>query len=176
MDFITKVLTRNSNKNYKGLSNELLISGNLHKAGYTTKVLNDFNPSYDIKATKADKQYYIECKLDALVEHTNNFYFEYWNYTYNRPTGINNNDLETIYSHTYKIDGRYYHLIAKRKHFVKALKEVLKYEPTKVKIYNNTYYVNGKVTGDKAYIVDRNTFLRYFKGYNRQLNPSFRWN
>ena len=35
MDFITKALTRNSNKNYKGLSNELLISGNLHKAGYT---------------------------------------------------------------------------------------------------------------------------------------------
>lgn len=126
MDFINEVLTKHSNKKYRGLSNELLIAGNLHKAGYATKVLNDFNPNYDIEATKGDKKYYIECKLDALVEHTNNFYFEYWNYTYNRPTGINNSDLNTFYSHTYKADGKYYHLIATRKHFIEALKNALK--------------------------------------------------
>lgn len=176
MDFINSVLTMNRNKNYKGLLNELLISGNLHNAGYITQVLNDFNPNYDIKAINGDKLYYVECKLDGLVEYTNNFYFEYWNYTYNRPTGINNNDLETIYSHTYKTGDKYYYLIGKRKYFIKALKEVFKYEPDKVKIYNNTYYVKGNVSGDKAYIVDKDTFLKYFKGYNRQLKASFRWN
>lgn len=57
-----------------------------------------------------------------LVDKTGNFYFEYWNYTYSRPTGINNNDLNTLYSHTYIENEQYYHLLSKRKYFIDAIK------------------------------------------------------
>lgn len=64
------------NKNEKGLTNELLISGNLHRSGYNTIVLNDRNKDYDISISKDGKENFIECKFDNLAHKTNNFYFE----------------------------------------------------------------------------------------------------
>lgn len=106
------------NKNLKGLANELLISGNLHNKGANTLVLNDCNPNFDIKINKGNKTNYIECKLDTKAEKTNNLYFEFWNYTYNRPTGINNKDLNTLYCHTFKYGGKWVYILNKRKVFI----------------------------------------------------------
>lgn len=174
INYIDKCLSKGTTKQ-KGTGNELLIAGNMYKYGFNVQVLADNSPNYDIKISKGNKTNYIECKLDMLVDKTGNFYFEYWNYTYNRPTGINSNDLNTLYSHTYKVDGQYYHLISKRSNFIDAIRQAIAKESDKVRIYNNTYYINGKVTGDKAYIIDKATFLKYFKGCNKKLSASFRW-
>lgn len=170
---IEKVFKNQKNKNLLGTANELLISGNLANKGYQTKVLNDRNPNYDISITKDNQTNYIECKLDLYP--SNNFYFEYWNFTYNRPTGINNENKETLYSHTFKRNGKYFAIIAKRKIFIDVLKQILKHHPEKIRRYNNTYYVNGSLKGDRAYIVDKDIFLKYFNGAIIELQPQFKW-
>lgn len=170
---IDRIFNIQKNKNLLGTANELLISGNLNYIGYTTKVLNDRNPNYDIHIAKDSKYNYIECKLDIYP--SDNFYFEYWNFTYNRPTGINNDNLNILYSHTYKKDGEYFAIIAKRKTFISTIKQILKDFPEKIRRYNNTYYVNGEIKGDAAYIVDKEIFLKCFKGNNIKLRPIFKW-
>ena len=99
----------------------------------------------------------MECKLDRLSERTGNFYFEYWNYTYNRPTGINAEDRHTLYCHTFKKGGEWCFIINTRQRFINTVARCLIYN--KVKEYLNTYDIAGKVVGDKAFIIDRETFL-----------------
>jgi len=48
-------------------------------------------------------------------------------------------------------------------------------EPDKIKQYNNVYYSRDGIKGDAAYIVNKVTFLKYFKGYNIILIPVYRW-
>lgn len=66
-----------NSKNEAGLSNELLIAGNLAKKGFDTAVLNDHNKDYDIIVIRDKKIAYIECKLDNQAHIYGNFYFEY---------------------------------------------------------------------------------------------------
>lgn len=166
-----------NNKNKKGTINELLISGNLAKKGYNTIVLNDKCKDYDIFVEKDNKSNYIECKLDNTAHIYDNFYFEYWNYTYNRPTGINNSNLDTLYTHTYynKEERKYYFLAGKRKLFVEAIQKVLCNDPNDIRKYENIYNTYNRITGDAAYIVSINVFMKYFKGYNLPLLPIYRW-
>ena len=164
-------------KNIKGTINECLIAGNLSKYGYEVLVNNDRNPEYDILLKRNGIEYLLECKLDNQVSRFGNFFFEYWNYTYGRKTGINNNDLNTLYSHTYycKEDNKWYCLIAKRMTFVKTIQKILAIEPDKIKQYNNVYYSSDGIKGDAAYIINKDTFIKYFKGYNIILIPAYRW-
>lgn len=174
MEIMDSILI-NGDKFKRGLSNELAISGNLFLKGIQTKVLNDNNPSYDIEIFKDGSTNYIECKLDALADKTKNFYFEVYNYTYNRPCGICNDDLKTLYCHTYKIDGNWHYIINYRQVFIKVLKQMLSNYPDRIKPYNHTYFINGKVVGDKAYLVDISTFLQLYKGKVYTLDIAFKW-
>ena len=146
---IKHILQLTGNKNTQGLINELLVSGNLSKVGLQCRVLNDKNPNYDIEITKDNRVYYLECKLDLMAEKTGNLYFEYWNYTNSRKTGINNDNLNTLYSHTFYYKGRFVMLIAKRRQFVNTVRKC-----KGKRAYDKTYIKNGRIVGDKAYIVD----------------------
>jgi len=159
------------NKNRKGVINELLMCDNLLTNGYETTVLNDNNPNWDMLLTKADRKFYLESKLDNTSHITGNFYFEYWNYTFSRKTGINNDNLYTLYSHTYYDiqQDKYFYLIGTRKQYIDAIGQILALEPTKIRNYDNTYYGLSGVKGDAAYIVNKETFLSYFQGYNKEL-------
>lgn len=157
----------------RGLYNELLISGNLNKKGLQTKVLNNHCPDYDIMIKKDEKQNFVECKLDAME--SDNFYFEYWNYTYNRPTGINNINLNTLYSHTFRINNEWFYIINFRKYFIQIIKDIINKHPNKIRTYNKTYFIEGKLMGDKAYIVDKQTFLSYYSGKIHKLELSLKW-
>lgn len=101
-------------KNLKGALNELLVCGNLCKLGFAARVLNNKNEAYDIAFSYKDRNYKCECKLDLLSETTGNFYFEVYNYTYSRPTGIINEDMQTFYTHTFFSDGKCFFLFGKR--------------------------------------------------------------
>ncbi len=168
---------KEDSKKVAGTINELLIAGKLYKKGYKVLVTNDNNRDYDIIIEKNRKRNVVECKLDNTAHIHNNFFFEYWNYTFNRPTGINNSDLNTIYAHTYynKEKGKYYLLIGKRRLFIEAIQNILSKEPNDIKGYEHSYYTYKGITGDKAYIVKKDTFIKYFKGYHSELEPSFRW-
>lgn len=170
---IDRVFNYITNKNKLGTANELLISGNLTNRGYYVKVLNDRNPNYDLLIKKDGKQNFIECKLDLYP--SNNLYFEFWNFTYNRKTGIDNDNQNTLYSHTFKMNGKYYAIIAKRKVFISAVKQIKKNFPEKIYRYNNTFFRDGTIKGDAAYIVDKDIFLKCFKGQIIELKPLFRW-
>lgn len=172
IDFILSTLPT---KNQKGLFNELLISGNVHLHNIDTKVLNDHNPNYDIEISKDGKHTFIESKLDMKSEQTDNFYFEYWNYSHNRPTGINNSNLLTLYSHTFKRNGKWYFIINYRKTFIQILKQIKAKYPNKIKKYNNVYYNKGMMFGDMAYIVDTETFLSMYHGKVHEMKLAIRW-
>lgn len=137
--------------------------------------MNDKNPNWDIRVNKDKLSTYVECKLDTMSEKTNNLYFEYWNFTYNRPTGINNKDLSTLYSHTFKLNNEWYYIVNYRKQFIKTLLSIIKNEPSKIRPYNNTYYIHSKLVGDKAYIVDVDTFFKYYKAKTYKMNLLLRW-
>lgn len=178
MNYLNRILNNNNiSKNQIGTLNELLIAGNMYNRGYKVNVTNDRNPYYDIIISKDDKVQYLECKFDKQANRYGNFYFEYWNYTYSRKTGINSDDLNTLYSHTYYNvkEQEYYHLIGKRKQFIKAIRYINSNHPDKVRNYEHTYRNYNSLSGDAAYIVDIDTFLTYFTGYNLKLVPSFKW-
>ena len=168
---------RENPKKKVGTVNELLIAGNLYKKGYNAVVQNDNNKDYDILIDKDRKHNIIECKLDNEVHRYDNFFFEYWNYTYNRPTGINNSNLDTLYTHTYynNKERKYYFLAGKRKLFIEAIQMIRIKEPKYIRQYEHTYYTYKGIIGDAAYIVKKDTFLKYFKGYNLPLKPLYRW-
>lgn len=168
---------KSDSKKKAGTMNELLIAGNIYKKGYNTIVPNDNNRNYDILIDKDGKHNVIECKLDNIANIYDNFFFEYWNYTFNRPTGINNSNLDTLYTHTYysKEERKYYFLAGKRKLFVEAIQKILSKESEDIRKYEHTYYTYKGITGDAAYIVKKDTFLKYFKGYNLPLEPVYRW-
>lgn len=170
IDFIKHHFQLFNNKNNQGLINELLVSGNLSKFGLSCKVLNDNNPNYDIKVSKGNRYNYLECKLDLKVEATRNLYFEYWNYTNNRKTGINNDNLNTLYSHTFVYNGQFSMLIGKRQLFIDCLKRC-KHK----KSYNHTFIKNGRIMGDKAYIVKVDEFVDLFQGHKKILKAVFNW-
>lgn len=161
------------NKKKAGTINELLIAGTLSKLGYDINVPDDNNRDYDIIVSKDGKHNYLECKLDNTAHIYSNFYFEYWNYTFNRPTGINNTNLNTLYAHTYfnNDDKRYYFLSGKRMIFVEAIKTILSKEPNSIRKYEHTYISYNGLVGDSAYIVKQDTFMKYFKGFNIPLLP-----
>lgn len=165
------------NKKKAGTINELLIAGTLSKLGYDINVPDDNNRDYDIIVSKDGKHNYLECKLDNTAHIYSNFYFEYWNYTFNRPTGINNTNLNTLYAHTYfnNDDKRYYFLSGKRMIFVEAIKTILSKEPNSIRKYEHTYISYNGLVGDSAYIVKQDTFMKYFKGFNVPLLPVYRW-
>lgn len=171
---LSRILSE-SDKNKVGTINEGLIAGNLYKFGYEVFVCDNRDPNYDIILRKDGKENVLESKLDRDVEKYNNFYFEYWNYTYSRKTGINNDDLNTLYSHTYSENGKYYCLIAKRKYFIDAIRKILSADKEKIRQYDNIYQSYKGIQGDTAYIVDKNTFLKCFKGFKIELLPAFRW-
>lgn len=175
MEILDSILIKDKDKFKRGLSNELAISGNLSQKGIQTKVLNDKNPNYDIEICKDGSTNYIECKLDALADKTNNFYFEVFNYTYNRPCGICNTDTNTLYCHTFKLNGEWHYIINYRKAFIKVLKMMLSNYPDRIRQYNHTYFINGKLVGDKAYLVDIATFLQLYNGKQYTLNAAFKW-
>lgn len=166
-----------NSKKVAGTINELLIAGNLFKKGYNTTVPNDNNKDYDILIDKDNKHNVIECKLDNEAHRYGNFFFEYWNYTFSRPTGINNSNLNTLYTHTYynKEEKKYYFLAGKRILFVEAIQKILYKEPKDIRQYEHAYNSIKGITGDAAYIVKKDTFLKYFKGCNLSLQPTFRW-
>lgn len=164
-------LNKPNNTKDKGTVNELLIAGNLIRYKFKVNVNEDNNPNYDLTINKGNKTSYVECKLDNRSHITGNFYFELWSCTFNRYTGVLNNDMNTVYSHTYCINGEYYALIGKRKLFYEALKQLKPY----IKHYNNTYKINGKLKGDKAVIINKKLFIKHFKGYNIKLKPKFAW-
>lgn len=104
-----------------GYYNELLISGNLIKKGLRTKCLHNYNPNYDILVGNDKTTKGMECKLDLLSQKTNNFYFEYYNYTFNRWTGIYNEDMNSLFSYTYMDNGKFFALMGKRQTFKEAV-------------------------------------------------------
>ena len=59
--------------------------------------------------------------------------------------------------------------------FVKTIQKILAIEPDKIKQYNNVYYSSDGIKGDAAYIINKDTFLKYFNGYNIILIPAYRW-
>lgn len=175
MEILDNIFLNYKDKFQKGLANELAICGNIHQLGYDTKVLNDHNPNYDISIIKDGKQNYIECKLDTRSDTTHNLYFEVWNYTYNRKCGITNDNMLSLYCHTFRKDGVWYYIINYRKTFVNIIKTILKEFPDKIRQYNNTYFINGQLVGDKAYIVDMGTFLSLYTAKVHTMNISFKW-
>jgi hypothetical protein len=170
-EILDNILIKENNKNKKGLSNELLINGNLKLKGHNGHVLNDHNPNYDIIADKFE----IECKLDTLSDKTNNFYFEVYNYTYNRKCGICNDNMKTIYCHTFKLNGIWKYIINYRCIFVNVLKEIKNKYPDKIRAYNNTYFIDGQLVGDKAYLVDIETFFTIYKAKVYDLHLALQW-
>jgi hypothetical protein len=66
----------------------------------------------------------LECKFDNGVSETNNFYFEIFDIKNNCLTGVYNKNMEIYYSHTYKENGVYKMLFAKRKVFDETLKKM----------------------------------------------------
>lgn len=161
-------------KNQKGTLNECLIADKLLDSKYKVRVLMNDNPNYDLIISKDGKTNEIECKLDNTAHLTGNFYFEYWNYTHNRKTGINNDNLNTLYTHTYyNSDAKYYYFIyGKRKQFVRAINKVLENAPDKIRKYDHIFDTYKGIQGDAAYIVDINTFLSYFDGVPIQLHSN----
>lgn len=172
MQILDNTFQKDTNKFKRGLYNELAIAGNLTKKGYQTKVLDDHNPNYDIVIEKDNIKNYVECKLDCLSHKTNNLYFEVWNYTYNRHCGITNDNNNTLYCHTFKYRDKWVFIINYRKVFIEILKQM---PQDKIKVYNNTYYINGQLVGDKALLVDVETFLSLYKGTINEMLPAFKW-
>lgn len=111
---IKAILNNTNDKNLLGTLNELLITGNLCRLGFAAYVLNNKDENFDVSFSFKDKNFKCECKLDMRAETTNNFYFEVFNYTYNRPTGLFNKDMQTFYTHTYFKNGVCYFLFGKR--------------------------------------------------------------
>lgn len=171
MNITLRILLHQNDKFAKGYINELLVLGNLSKFGFTGKVLHDNNPNFDIVICKHKKKNYIECKLDLFSRYSPNFYFEVWNYTYNRPTGIINEDMQSLFSYTYFRDNKPYLLIARRKIFKETLQKIMEVEPNKINAYYRKYR-NGFIS-DKAFIVNADTFLKYFTGFKIEIKPSF---
>lgn len=177
-----------SDKAYKGAVNELLVSGTLSEYGYTTLVKNDHDPSSDIRLSKNGQILNLECKLDTLSQNTGNFYFEEYNYTYDRYTGIGIND-DSLFSYTYKYGNEWYFMIARRKTFKKLILDIAKEDKSKVRRYDNTFekidrYKNGKIkckrtVGDTALIVNRDIFIDRFRNtdkcYIKEIKPCMRW-
>ncbi len=146
----------------KGEINELIICDQLAHRGYNCRWLHDNNPNWDLQIKKGNCTNYVECKLDGKA--TDNLYFEFWNYTNNRPTGINNKNLSSLYCHTFKYKGEWCFIINYRKAFINTLAKIQKEDESKIKAYNKTYHINNKLCGDKAYIVNIETFLKYYQG------------
>lgn len=142
-----------------GHYNERLIAYNLNLSGHKVTVLNDNNPMYDLQM---DDTIFIECKLDRMQ--SPNFYFEYYNYTYNRPTGIDSYDKDTYYCHTFRYNGKWCYIYNTRKIFIKTVKQIRNTYPDKIRCYNKTYTINNRTVGDKAFIIDKDTFLNCYVG------------
>lgn len=162
------------NNNRKGLCNELLIMGN---SGYNGKVLNNNSPYADIEFINNErKTNFIECKLDLLSKTTSNLYYEIYNLDNSRITGILAPDMTTLYSHTFYYGGKWCFIIAERQEIAETLRMIYKKEPDKIKPHiKKPYNYVGKDRGDIAYIVDKETFIRYYKGEIKPLKLSLMW-
>lgn len=173
-EIIDKTFAINNKIEFVGQTNELLICGNLHKQlGLNAKVLHNYNYNYDIEIDNTDNtKEFLECKFDNNVSHTNNFYFEIYDMKNQCLTGVYNKDMEIYYSHTFKENGVYKMLYAKRKVFDTTLKKMATmYRQNKdiIRLFINNRNQN------KALLVDKDIFISHFKGNIMTLQPIFRW-
>ena len=83
--------------------------------------------------------------------------------------------MKTIYCHTFKLNGTWKYIINYRCIFVNVLKEIKNKYPDKIRAYNNTYFIDGQLVGDKAYLVDIETFFTIYKAKVYDLHLALQW-